>query len=267
MAALIIHSFNIQPCAYCCACSLQVFLDLVVSHPNWLNTFLLEYNGPLGPSSPQAWAAEMLSWTLQAASKRCAHQLQAYVAACLRQHIILGPEAGNMGQVQQQQAAQQQAAERSLRQTLPPLGQSLIGVVEQLVLLIRGSVPRFSQGQMIYPSEPPTEVVKVLLSYAETSPWAAAHLLQVSQGALCLQMVHGTDFTCCAVCCLVRCCCCCCLHALSRCVSMHCCANCHIGLLVSGCCAESDAYCFAESDGCCCCCWCSLCRCSTWCLT
>jgi hypothetical protein len=121
----------------------------------------------------------MISWTLQAASKRCAHQLQAYVASCLRQHIILGPETGNMGQAQQQQAAQQQAAERSLRQTLPPLGQSLIGVVEQLVLLIRGSVPRLSQGQMLYPSEPPTEVVKVLLSYAETSPWAAAHLLQV----------------------------------------------------------------------------------------
>lgn len=160
---------------------LQVFLELLGSHPNWLNTFLLEYNGPIGPSSPQVWVSDMLSWTLQSASKRCGHQLQAYVAACLRHHVILGHEQGGMGQQQQQPGQQAVAAERALRQALPPLGQALVGVVEQLVQLVHCCLPRFSQGGMIFPHEPPTEPARILLAYAESSPWAAAHLLQVCQ--------------------------------------------------------------------------------------
>jgi hypothetical protein len=124
----------------------------------------------------------MLSWTLQSAAKRCGHHLQSYVAACLRQHIILGPEqGGGMSQQQQQPGQQQQAAaaERALRQALPPLGQALVGVVEQLVQQIHSCLPRFTQGNMMFPHDPPTEPARILLAYAETSPWAAAHLLQV----------------------------------------------------------------------------------------
>lgn len=166
----------------------------MLAHPQWLNTFLYEYAGPTSPSSPQAWVCEMLCWTLQAASKRCAHQLQSYVAACLRQHIILGADGGGMGQSsQQQQPGRQQQAERALRQALPPLGQALVGVVEQLVLLVRDKLPRGNQGQFLFPHDPPTEPVRVLLAYAESSPWAAAHLLQVSSLAWAVGWLDGEE--------------------------------------------------------------------------
>jgi hypothetical protein len=80
--------------------------------------------------------------------------------------------------------AQAQQLERALRvQLLPPLGQALIGVVEQLVLLIRGCLPRYSSsGQQISGLELPTEPALVLLAYLKDNPWGAAHLLQVWGG-------------------------------------------------------------------------------------
>jgi hypothetical protein len=52
-----------------------VFLELVLAHPTWLQTFLME--APYGhQNSARTWASDMLVWTMQAATKRCAHALQ-----------------------------------------------------------------------------------------------------------------------------------------------------------------------------------------------
>lgn len=162
--------------------SLQVFLELVQTHPQWLSRFLLDAS-TLSQSCPRLWASDMLSWTLQAASKRCAHQLQAYVCACLQLRVVLAPgpgdaaAAGGGGAGGGGPQAQEQALRTSL---LPPLGQALLGVVEQLVVIIRGTVPRVNQGgHPIGVHDIPSEPARVLLAYAESSPWAAAHLLQV----------------------------------------------------------------------------------------
>lgn len=176
---------------------MQVFLELVHSHPLWLRTFLLEYPYDTRPT-PRTWASDMLSWAIQAASKRCAHQLQAYVSACLRQRLILVPDgaAGSQNPASQQQQQQaQQLAERSLRQQLPPLGQALVAVIEQLVALVRSCLPRGPGAVLCTQLDIPAEPANVLLAYAESSPWAAAHLLQV---CVCVYVCRGKGGGCAA---------------------------------------------------------------------
>lgn len=159
----------------------QAFLELVQGNPYWLQMFLVEYPYDTRPT-PRTWASDMLCWAVRAASKRCAHQLQAYVSACLRQLQILGAEAagGSQNQTAQQQQQQQHQVERGLRQQLlPPLCLALVGVVEQLVMQLRGCLPRTTGTGLCPPIEIPSELAAALLAYAESSPWAAAHLLQV----------------------------------------------------------------------------------------
>lgn len=78
-----------------------------------------------------------------------------------------------------------QLAEQQLRlQQLPPLGQALVAVVQHLVLIMRLCLPQCNQlGQIASEHDIPTEPARVLLGYAESSPWAAAHLLEVRGGA------------------------------------------------------------------------------------
>jgi hypothetical protein len=159
----------------------QTFLELVQANPNFLQMFLVNYPYDTRPT-PRTWASDMLCWAIRASSKRCAHQLQAYVSACLRQRLMLVPEAAASSQnpAAQQQQQQQHQAERGLRQQLlPPLCLALVGVVEQLVVQLRGCLPHHPSGNMYSTVDVPSELATVLLAYAESSPWAAAHLLQV----------------------------------------------------------------------------------------
>ena len=153
---------------------MQVFLELVSTHPHWLRTYLVEY-GNTGPNCPRRWAADMMAWTLHAASKRCGPQLQAYVSNCLRNLIRIAPDSLTSD------AALQQSEQQQRGNWMPPLGQAMLAVVQQLVMQVMACRPAYNQiSQMNMCLDIPSEPARVLLAYAESSPWAAAQLLMVS---------------------------------------------------------------------------------------
>jgi hypothetical protein len=167
---------------------LQLFLELQVNHPDWLQLYLVDSESDV-PLQPKRWAVDMLSWVLETAGKRCARSLADYVAQLLRLHSIFGG-AGAASQQQQMPAAAWSDAAQALRVQQPPLAQAVMAFVERVVELIRDCVPTrcgassaggASGGGNLVPDLPeiPSDAARVLLQYATLGPWAAAHLMQV----------------------------------------------------------------------------------------
>jgi hypothetical protein len=172
----------------------QLFLELQVNHPDWLQVFLVDTECDV-PVQPKRWAIEMLSWVLETAGKRCARMLAEYVTQMLHLHSIFGGAGAAASQQQQQQlpAAAWADAAQALRVQQPPLAQAVMAFVERLAELIRDCVPTKRAGSSaagalagggganVMPDMPeiPSDAAKVLLKYAALGPWAAAHLMQV----------------------------------------------------------------------------------------
>eukprot|EP00883_Tetradesmus_obliquus_P015009 jgi/Sobl393_1/8113/SZX59989.1 len=182
---------------------MQLFLELAVNHPDWLQLFLVDADNEHVPLAPRNWAVSTLGWLLDAAGKRCARQLADYVAQMLRLGSIFGGAgaAGSAASSQQQQlpAAAWADAAQALRAQQPPLAQAVMAFVERVAELIRDCVPTKhrassssagggsaagggSNGNGL-PEVPeiPADAARVLLRYAQLGPWAAAHLMQVLQ--------------------------------------------------------------------------------------
>ncbi|WIA22029.1 hypothetical protein OEZ85_004379 [Tetradesmus obliquus] len=183
---------------------MQLFLELAVNHPDWLQLFLVDADNERVPLAPRNWAVNTLGWLLDAAGKRCARQLADYVAQMLRLGSIFGGAgaAGSAASSQQQQqlpAAAWADAAQALRAQQPPLAQAVMAFVERVAELIRDCVPTKhrassssagggsaagggSNGNGL-PEVPeiPADAARVLLRYAQLGPWAAAHLMQVLQ--------------------------------------------------------------------------------------
>jgi hypothetical protein len=171
----------------------QLFLELQVNHPDWLQIFLVDTDGDV-PMQPKRWAIELLSWVLETAGKRCARSLADYVAQMLRLHSIFGGAAAASQQQQQLPTAAWADAAQALRVQQPPLAQAVMAFVERLAELIRDCVPTKRPGSTsaggaaaggsgadVMPDVPeiPSNAARVLLQYATLGPWAAAHLMQV----------------------------------------------------------------------------------------
>ncbi|KAF6260179.1 hypothetical protein COO60DRAFT_1700419 [Scenedesmus sp. NREL 46B-D3] len=174
---------------------MQLFLELQVSHPDWLQLFLVDSEADV-PLQPKRWAVDVLSWVLEAAGKRCARALAEYVDQMLRLHGIFGGGGAAPPQQQQLPAAAWSDAAQALRSQQPPLAQAVMAFVERVVELIRDCVPTKRNaggsaggaaagagGGSLMPDMPeiPADAARVLLQYATLGPWAAAHLMQVLQ--------------------------------------------------------------------------------------
>lgn len=161
------------PTSFCLNLAPQVFLESQQLHPDWLRTYLLDCDLE-GPNCPKAWATEILCWTMQAATVRCNRSLQQFFATFALQQLQLGPDSARAAHAAPQ-------LERTLmQQCLPQLGQALLGLVQELVGLVRSCQPKWPSEQAISAVvQLPSEATKVLLKYAASTPWAAAHLLQV----------------------------------------------------------------------------------------
>jgi hypothetical protein len=179
----------------CFSCPfLQLFLELQVNHPDWLQIFLIDTDGDV-PLQPKRWAIELLTWVLETAGKRCARSLADYVAQMLRLHSIFGGSGAAAASQQQQQlpVATWADAAQALRAQQPPLAQAVMAFVERVAELIRDCVPTKRAGSsaggaaagggsanvLADMPEIPSDAARVLLQYAQLGPWAAAHLMQV----------------------------------------------------------------------------------------
>jgi hypothetical protein len=151
-----------------------VLLESLALHPAWLRTYLLECDYE-GPNCPRVWATELLCWAMAAATARCNRKLQQFFATFALQQLALGAADSNRA------VHAAPALERALApQCLPPLGQALLGLVAELVGVVRSCLPpKWPTDQNGGGVQVPSQPVKVLLKYATSTPWAAAHLLQV----------------------------------------------------------------------------------------
>jgi hypothetical protein len=179
---------GLLPPVYLLLCA-QLFLELQVNHPDWLQLFLVDAE-PDVPPQPKRWAVETLTWVLETAGKRCARSLADYVAQMLRLHSIFSSAgAGAAPQQQSLPASAWADAAQALRAQQPPLAQAVMAFVERVAELIRDCVPTKrgassgggGGGGNLLPEIPeiPADAARVLLAYAQLGPWAAAHLMQV----------------------------------------------------------------------------------------
>eukprot|EP00775_Hariotina_reticulata_P001572 gene1572-1911_t len=141
---------------------LQVFLQLLLTHPSWLHDYLLESPSE-SVSSPRRWAVELLGWVVEAAAKGCSRVLAPFTATRLRKA--------------QQQGSCIASAEMS--DDLPLVACDLLDVINCLARLARTCLPSKQSQPMMDLPEVPCDVARVLIRFAAVGPWAAAHLMQV----------------------------------------------------------------------------------------
>lgn len=170
--------------------ALQAFLELSVLHPEWLQQFLLDSEEEV-PLVPRRWAVDMITWSFETAAKRVSGALSQHVShfILLQQYMEPGavpgqPTAPLAGLSAQDTRVVEQIANQA-QLVLSPLASAVLAFVDKVVLLVRDCVPprrggRDQGNQLLDPPEVPADAVRVLHKYAALGPWAAAHLMLVS---------------------------------------------------------------------------------------
>lgn len=175
------------PALPCRSPPLQLFLELQLQHPDWLQMMLLDTECEV-PAESQAWAVDLLGWALEAAGARCARPLAGAVQAALAEGArTAGEPPGSTASRLAGGGIAATTAVSSLGSSgLPPLAGAVLGLVERAVALVRGCARRAaaataSASAGMHPEHPdvPTEACALLVRYAALGSWAAAHLMQV----------------------------------------------------------------------------------------